>query len=186
MKSSGSESKPRRLHSKCLLVDGYNILGRIANGGLRSIPDLETMRNQLSDELAEYQSFTGETVVLVFDAHQTAEPEKDEVVSGVRVIYTAYHETADDRIERLVYELRDTTREITVATSDSAEQQVIFGGGALRISAAGLIARLQEAKRVIRRRIGAATSISDLGASRISDRIGQDVVNILEKWRRQQ
>ncbi len=37
-------------------------------------------------------------------------------------------ETADDRIERLVYEFEIPTK-ITVATSDFAEQQVTFGGG---------------------------------------------------------
>lgn len=186
MKSSDRESRKGRLHSKCLLVDGYNILGLFANGALRNITDLEAKRNQLVDMLAEYQSFTGEAVVLVFDAHQTVEQEKDEVVGGVRVIFTAYQETADDRIERLVYELRDTTKQITVATSDSAEQQVIFGGGALRISAAGLIERLKEAKRMIRSSITIGSSNTVEASSRISDRIGQDVAKILEKWRRQQ
>lgn len=183
MKLSGNGSKERRLHSKCLLVDGYNILGRLSEGALRGISDLEASRARLIDMLAEYQSFYGETVVVVFDAHQTSEQERDEVVSGVRVIFTAYQETADDRIERLVYELRDVTRQITVATSDYAEQQVIFGGGALRISAGGLITRLKEAKRGIRQTLERPV---EGATSRLGDRIGQDIAKILEKWRRQQ
>lgn len=182
MKSSDRGGKGLR-HSKCLIVDGYNILGRMKEGPLRNIPDLETMRQRLIDMLAEYQSFSAEAVIIVFDAHQIATPESDLTVSGVRVIYTAHHETADDRIERLVYELRDYMHQITVATSDYAEQQVIFGGGALRISANGLLARLREAKRGIRKNIAEAEYT---GKTTLSDRIGQDVANILEKWRRKQ
>ncbi|MCL6454745.1 MAG: NYN domain-containing protein [Alicyclobacillus sp.] len=185
MKSSGNGGRKTRLHSKCLVVDGYNVLGRVGEEGLAGVEDLEALRNQLMHDLAEYQAYTGETVVLVFDAHHTAGPERDEQVAGIRVIFTGYQETADDRIERLVYELRDTTRHITVATSDYAEQQVIFGGGALRISASGLLSRLREAKRAIRKET--SETVSQAGApTRISDRIGQDVAKILEKWRRQQ
>ena len=182
MKSSGKEGKKRRIRKKCLIVDGYNILGRFTTASLGDLKNLEEMRNRLTDVLAEYKSFAGEFVILVFDAHQTPDPERDFTRSGVRIIFTAYQETADDRIERLVYELRDTTPEITVATSDYAEQQVIFGGGALRISADGLLERLREAKQDIR------TSLAEQNegaSSRISDRIGQDVAKILEKWRRQ-
>lgn len=182
MKSSGSGASPRRIRSKCLIVDGYNILGRLANNTLRGITDLEEMRRRLTDMLSEYQSFSGEAVIIVFDAHQTNGQERDDVKQGVRIIFTSYQETADDRIERLVYELRDTTPEITVATSDYAEQQVIFGGGALRISANGLLARLREAKRDIRT---AVTKQQQGRSSQISDRIGQDIAKILEKWRRQ-
>ncbi|QSO47972.1 NYN domain-containing protein [Alicyclobacillus mengziensis] len=182
MKSSGSGGKGKRIRRKCLIVDGYNILGRISETTLGDLKNLEEMRGRLIDMLAEYQSFAGETVILVFDAHQTSGPERDIVRSGVRVIFTSYQETADDRIERLVYELRDTTPEITVATSDYAEQQVIFGGGALRISAAGLLERLRDSKKRIRRTVAEQ---GEQSGSRISDRIGQDIAKILEKWRRQ-
>lgn len=165
-----------------MIVDGYNILGRISETSLGDVKNLEEMRGRLIDMLAEYQSFAGEAVILVFDAHQTSDPERDMVRSGVRIIFTSYQETADDRIERLVYELRDTTPEIAVATSDYAEQQVIFGGGALRISASGLIERLRDAKKHIRT---AVAEQEERGGSRISDRIGQDIAKILENWRRQ-
>lgn len=182
MKSSGSGASGRRIRKKCLIVDGYNIVGRISNRSLADVTDLEDMRNRLIEMLAEYQSFSGESVILVFDAHQTNGQEREYIRLGVRVIFTSYQETADDRIERLVYELRDTTPEITVATSDSAEQQVIFGGGALRISANGLLERLREAQRNIS---GTVKQQYEDRGSKVSDRISQDIAKILEHWRRQ-
>ena len=97
------------------------------------------------------------------------------------MIFTQKNETADDRIERLVYEYRDVYGEISVATSDAAEQQVAFGGGALRISADELRRRLAETAIAIGR------NINQRRADRkptLSDTIRQDVANILENWRR--
>jgi predicted RNA-binding protein with PIN domain len=97
------------------------------------------------------------------------------------VIYTSAEETADERIERLVYLLRDRFREITVASSDVAEQQVSFGGGALRVSADGLLRRLETVERKIQARI---RELPGTSAALMKDRISQEIMNILEKWRR--
>ena len=40
---------------------------------------------------------------------------------------------------------------VTVATSDATEQVIIWGAGALRMSAQGLLTEVQEANREIRR-----------------------------------
>ena len=121
-------------------------------------------------------------MILVFDAQRTDAAAVESDRSGVRLIFTYKNETADERIERLVYELRDVYREITVATSDSLEQQVAFGGGALRISADELIRRVQRTKEAIRSQMADQNAMP---SRRIGDNIRQDVANILEKWRRQ-
>jgi predicted RNA-binding protein with PIN domain len=181
MKLSGREDKRSR-HKKCLIVDGYNIIGRMHGAALRDIHDIEEVRERLVEQLAEFSSYSGEKVIVVFDAHHSKNPERDEDYKHVRVIYTSVQETADDRIERLVYELRDHYREITVATSDFAEQQVIFGGGALRISANELVNKIKHSKERIR------TDLSerhDVKRNKVGDLIRQDIANILEKWRRE-
>ena len=64
-------------------------------------------------------------------------------IKQVKVIYTKEKETADERIERLVKELKRVQRKIYVATSDHTEQWVVFGQGALRKSARELLLELQ-------------------------------------------
>ncbi|MCL6593092.1 MAG: NYN domain-containing protein, partial [Alicyclobacillus sp.] len=113
---------------------------------------------------------------------RTAEPERVYEQSGVQVVFTAAGETADAYIERRVYELRGLYRQIAVATSDAAEQQVAFGGGALRLSANGLLQLLADAKQGVQGAI-AQSPLQPRGTVR--DRIGKEIANVLEKWRRQ-
>lgn len=181
MKLSGSGRKPEQPHA-CLIVDGYNVIARMHSSTLRDIADVDASRDKLVGQLSEYSAFSGELVIVVYDAYQTQLARQTSNQAGVTVIYTELQETADARIERLVYELRDTYRQITVATSDSAEQQVAFGGGALRISASGLLRRLEQMKYQIR---GQLQPDPQDPKGQILDRIRQDVANILEKWRRE-
>jgi predicted RNA-binding protein with PIN domain len=183
MKWSGSgTAKPRgERHSACLIVDGYNVIARQEQQRLSAIVDLEAKRDDLLAQLSEYGAFSGQEVVVVFDAGHTPERAVDERRGGVRLIYTAAGETADQRIERLVYELRDTYHRITVATSDAAEQQVTFGGGALRISAAELVRHMAETKR----RIEHAVEKGYRSVPRIDETLSEEVAKKLEDWRRQ-
>lgn len=181
MKSSAKGRKASR-SSKCLIVDGYNVIARLQSSALKNVLDLDAARDELLSMLMEYRSFTGEHVILVYDAQRTNAPAVETEHGGVQLIYTYKNETADERIERLVYELRDVYREITVATSDLLEQQVAFGGGALRISANELISRIRKAKDVIRSQVSEQNQSS---GRKIGDKIRQDIANILEAWRRQ-
>ncbi|MBX5436892.1 MAG: NYN domain-containing protein [Alicyclobacillaceae bacterium] len=180
MKSSDRGADAAR---RCLIVDGYNVLSRLHGQGLASIGDLEAERDRLSARMAEYSAVSGSDVILVFDAHRNDEPSSAADVGGIRVVYTAKDETADDRIERLVYELRADYDEITVATSDAAEQQVAFGGGALRISADELIRRVRQTEVWVRERMDDLQQPSS--RNRLADAVRQDVAIILERWRRQ-
>lgn len=172
-----------RRHSKCLIVDGYNILARQRRSSLKDIADLDAARGNLLEQLVEYQAYFGEQVFLVFDAHHTSEPTVTSVWRGVQVIYTAPHETADQRIERLVYDLRLQYHSITVASSDFAEQQVIFGGGALRITANELIRRLHQSSAMIRKTL--TDHRQERQNPKLGDTIRQDLAKLFEKWRRE-
>lgn len=163
-------------------MDGYNIIARARNSSLADVRHLDEFRDRLIEDLTEYQAFTGEQVYVVFDAHRTSGAGHEESRAGVQVIYTKPQETADDRIERLVYELRNTYRQITVATSDLAEQQVVFGEGALRISADEFNRRIREMKTRVKKQVKEETGTK---RSSLLDSMEQDIANILEKWRRQ-
>lgn len=73
-------------------------------------------------------------LILVFDAWKVKGGEREvEQYHNIYVVYTREAETADMYIEKATHEIarRHRTR---VVTSDAAEQLIILGNGALRVS----------------------------------------------------
>jgi predicted RNA-binding protein with PIN domain len=129
-----------------LLVDGYNIIFAWDDLKLLARESLESARQKLMDILCNYQGWRGCNVILVFDAykvpHGTGEVEK---YHNIHVVYTKEAETADAYIEKATFELSKSHR-VTVATSDSVEQLIILGHGALRISARSFRQEVEQAR----------------------------------------
>ena len=167
-----------------LLIDGYNIVNAWAELKEIGTVNLEEARNTFIQQLIDYKSYTGEIVIVVFDAHLVkGSSTKQEFVRGVEVIFTKEHQTADSYIEKKVDELTKNRRNrVRVATSDWAEQQVVLGSGATRISARELKIELDTVKKNIRKKTEEANEVR----STLSDRINGEVAQILEKWRRNQ
>lgn len=136
-----------------LIVDGYNIIGAWPELSKLKDTDLEGARDKLIHMLAEYQSFSGMKVYLVFDAYMVPGLGKSYVHSKLVVLYTKEKETADERIERLVTNLMGRRKEIFVATSDMIEQHVIFGKGALRLPAKELLTKIKLSSKEVREQI---------------------------------
>jgi len=67
----------------------------------------------------------------------------------LEVIFTEEGETADSYIERIAGELNNRLTQVTVATSDLAEQWVIFSQGALRTSARELYKSVEKTEKDI-------------------------------------
>jgi predicted RNA-binding protein with PIN domain len=136
-----------------LIVDGYNIIGAWTQlQRLRDV-NLEEARDRLIDILAEYQAFSGVKTYLVFDAYQVPGLGKEYRQNKLRVLYTKEKETADELIERLVTDLIARRRQIYVATSDMIEQHVIFGKGALRLTASDLQTRVRQVRKDIQQKL---------------------------------
>ncbi|MBS3994387.1 MAG: NYN domain-containing protein [Alkaliphilus sp.] len=168
-----------------LLIDGYNIINAWSDLKAVSAFSLEEARNILVQQLIEYKSYTGENVILVFDAHLVKgyNHTKHEFVMGLEVVFTKENQTADSYIEKKVEELTKNRRnKVKVATSDWAEQQVVLGIGATRISARELKIELDMVKKNIRKK----TDETNVVRSTLGDRIDDDVAQILEKWRKNQ
>ena len=118
-----------------LLVDGYNII--FAWDELKAVAqeNIEAARGMLADLLADYRGVRKCEVILVFDAYKVkGNPGSVEKHSGIYIVYTKEAETADAYIEKATYDLGREHR-VRVATSDSLEQMIILGHGALRVSA---------------------------------------------------
>ena len=164
-----------------LLVDGYNIIG--AWPELRKLADenlLEDARDRLVEMLANYQGYSGKRIILVFDAHQVPGLGGRYKQSGLEIIYTKEKETADEVIERLTGELAGRRSIVQVATSDSTEQHVAFGRGAIRTSARELLLAVRESETNIRKKL----SEPPPRASSFDNALSDEMKELMEKWRR--
>ena len=136
-----------------LLVDGYNIIFSWKELNELSKTNLSAAREKLMDILCNYQGFKKCTLILVFDAYKV-EGFQGEVqkYNNIFVVYTREAETADQYIEKTVHQM-EKKHKVTVATSDATEQVIIWGAGALRMSAQGLLEEVtkinQEIKRLV-------------------------------------
>ncbi len=127
-----------------LLVDGYNII--FAWEELKQVAqtNLDAARQMLMDLLSNYQGFKKCVVILVFDAYKVPRSVQDIYkYHNIYVVYTKEAETADTYIERATYEIGKHHR-VRVATSDGAEQLIILGHGALRLSATTFKAEVEQ------------------------------------------
>ena len=128
-----------------LLVDGYNIIFAWEELKAAARENLDAARQMLMDVLSNYQGFKKNVVILVFDAYKVPRNTRDVVkYHNIYVVYTKEAETADAYIERATYEIGRHHR-VRVATSDGAEQLIILGHGALRLSASTFKAEVEAA-----------------------------------------
>ena len=134
----------RRNKKDYLIVDGYNIINAWDELKEIAISDLEHAREKLIDAIIEYAEFTGRLGIIVFDAYNIKScKEKIEKRKNITIVYTKEYQTADSYIEKYISTLSKYDK-IQVATSDYAEQQIILGKGATRISARELKLYLDE------------------------------------------
>jgi len=110
---------------------------------------IEDARDQLLQSLSDFQSYEGKEVWCVFDAQFVPGITKEYTKYRVKVIFTAHGETADTYIEGVVKKLRNVITEVAVATSDLAEQQVVFARGAHRLSANDLYQDIKRSKKAL-------------------------------------
>lgn len=133
-----------------LLVDGYNIIFAWDDLKRLAMENLESARQALADILCNYQGFKQCRLILVFDAYKVAR-NMGEVsrYNNIDIVYTKEAETADMYIEKVTYQLKGKYR-VKVATSDGAEQLIILGHGAMRLSAEMLREEIERTNAQIR------------------------------------
>lgn len=133
-----------------LLIDGYNIIFAWDEMKKKAMSNLEFARGELIERLCNYQGFSKQNIILVFDAYKVHKnPGSVENFRNITVVYTKEAETADTYIEKTAHKLsRDHI--VRVATSDGPEQMIILGSGALRVPAYSFIKELTDAEEAIR------------------------------------
>lgn len=133
-----------------LLVDGYNLIFAWEELSALAKQSLDAARTRLADILCNYQGYKKCMVILVFDAYRVpGSPGAIEQYHNIHIVYTKEAETADMYIERVTHEI-GKQRRVRVVTSDGAEQIIILGHGALRVSSRLFQQEVEEVEREIR------------------------------------
>ena len=179
-------SRPKKKAGKTyeneyLLVDGYNIIFAWPELKKMAEADIGAARDTLMDILSDFHGMNAGTLILVFDAYKVAGGR--EAVSryhNIYVVYTKESETADQYIEKTVYDLGKNNR-VTVATSDGLEQMIILGEGAVRMSAAGLLEAVRENRKMMDENwLGGPGRATASGRSYLLDEVSDEVRSALE------
>ena len=137
-----------------LLVDGYNIIFASENMKALAQSNIKSARDALIDILINYQAYRDEIVILVFDAYKVqGGTEHIEQHGNILVIYTKQAETADQYIEKATHEKIKKGARVYVASSDALEQVIVFGHGALRISAREFWLKVEQIEAEIRKHL---------------------------------
>ena len=133
------------MKKQILIVDGYNMIGFWPElVRLKNQERLEDARDLLLKRLSSYAKYEGIEVIVVFDAQLVPGVTQSYRKHHLEVIFTEEGTTADTYIEKIAGELNNVLTQVTVATSDLAEQWVIFSQGALRVSARELYKLLEK------------------------------------------
>jgi len=163
-----------------IVVDGYNVVYAWPELAELADVNLGHARDKLANMLINYAGFSGDRVVLVFDAHKVrGEKGRRLEANGVQIYYTKKRETADSLIERLVGDLPQNSN-VRVVTSDWEEQRVIFGRGAYRMTPKELLAKVREVSRESQ----SDFSATNCTGSYLEDRLGVHLRQRMELLRR--
>lgn len=129
-----------------LLVDGYNIIYAWDDLKILADVNIDAARDKLADILCDYQGYKKCNVILVFDAYRVKNHAETVVpYHNIHIVYTKEAETADHYIAHTAAKMEGQYN-VTVATSDALVQMIIWGKGAKRLSANGLLEEVQQAK----------------------------------------
>ena len=116
-------------------IDGYNVINKWPKLREAARKSLQTARDNLIEDLAEYSYLTGEELVIVFDAYNLDRLKETTITKyGMEIVFTKRFQTADTYIER---ELTKIARRhnVKVVTDDGAVQNLALSKGAARMTA---------------------------------------------------
>lgn len=138
------------MKKQLLIVDGYNMVGAWPELILLKKENrLEDARELLLHRLSNYGTYESLEILVVFDAQMMPGIQQTYKKYRLTVIFTKEDETADSYIERIAGEKNNLLTQVTVATSDLAEQWMVFSKGALRISANELYKNIKKSEQTI-------------------------------------
>ncbi|MHC1720086.1 MAG: NYN domain-containing protein [Clostridiaceae bacterium] len=167
---------------KYIFVDGYNVIHSWPE--LKDVKEysFETARNKLIEMLNNYAAYKAYKVFIIFDAHLVKGSLEKQEKTGehLTVVFTREGETADAFIERCIDSV-GRKAEVSVVTSDSLEQQLIFQRGAVRISSIEFYHEIKDVENKIKGNIEEKYTHNK---HILEDVVDKEVLEKLEKIRR--
>lgn len=149
--------------------------------------DWDAARDKLIDILMEYGAYEKFLMTIVFDAWKVENEDRIDEIRAYsdifEVIYTAFEETADSRIERLAYEYVRKNQEVHVVSSDAVVESMILGAGAYRHPAREFRRMVNRTKQQLRDKYLSNVTLP-LIRHEVSDKLDADTLELLEKLRR--
>ena len=161
-----------------ILIDGYNLINADTDMADLAKTDIGAARDLLIDRLVNYQGYTQNEVIVVFDAYRVkGSGGAEDQVFGVRILYTAENEPADIRLGLLARDLRgrsstngngnlaltSTTRNgnscptLKIVSSDALVQQNALVNNAIRVPTSDFLAELAAVEHEIAAILNATT-----------------------------
>jgi len=166
-----------------LLIDGYNIIYDWEELLKLTKISLETARDKLVSILQNYEGYKNISIILVFDAHKTHFGQEKIIKNeNITIVYTSEHETADSYIERYSASLSNIAApyRVAVATSDYAEQVIVMGKGAFRLSAQDLLKEIVRTEKEIKAKLKQNRPIKN---NQLLDNLDPKMAELFEKMR---
>lgn len=166
---------------KTIFIDGYNVINSWPNLIEIKNYNLDLARQKLIEIMENYAEYKGYRIFIVFDGHMVkGNIEKKDKVGNLTIVFTKYGETADSYIERSVNNIGRRS-DVSVVTSDSLEQQLVFQRGAIRKSSIEFYHEINQVNNRLRKKIK-KKACEDKNL--LEDLINKDVLEKLEKIRR--
>ncbi|WP_308751060.1 NYN domain-containing protein [Candidatus Hakubella thermalkaliphila] len=114
---------------------------------------LEEERQKVIDLFLGHASLKDTEAMIVFDAHRSNSREiAESSVGRVKIVFTRSGQSADQFIERYIYDYKGERR-IFVVTSDYAQQKMIFGKGVYRKPPQEMIQEMRTTEKEMREKI---------------------------------
>lgn len=164
-----------------LVVDGYNVINAWSHLSEVAKQDLPSSREMLEDMIEEYIEYFSMEGYIVYDAYNVRAKEREEQKGRLHIIFTKENETADSYIERFVSQYKNKRHfDLKVVTDDMAEQQLVLGKGATRISTRELELDVQKSRVDIKKQI----EKTHIGKNTIDDILDGEILQQLENMRK--
>ncbi|MCL5987020.1 MAG: NYN domain-containing protein [Actinobacteria bacterium] len=165
------------------IIDGYNLMNFLKKKEYTRGDSFEDQRVSFIHLMKDFASYKNARLILVFDGVKRGNNVESKGVSmDVEVIYTNRGESADEYIERMIYQARHK-KNLFIVTLDYAQQKIASGKGVYRKSAREISLEIDSMRSGLRSVLDSSRSDKDFS---ISQRLPDDVLAKLEKIRKSQ
>ncbi|MBU1753694.1 NYN domain-containing protein [bacterium] len=154
-----------------LIIDGHNIIHQWKELHDLAKVNIVSAMQKLINLMVDYYNATGMDVCIVFDGHTKPSLMLNSMNNGICIVFSG-NTTADAIIERMVYQSQNPG-DILVVTADYAQQRIIFGRGAFRVTPS-------ELKKKINTMVMDGNNQSASMPVKLEDHLAKDVVERLK------